>query len=87
MLADGQILGPLSMRNNLGYGPNNAFRYPDTPANDQDYRLKYEQMLGLNLGDYTTICGYSVPTAETIPELAQVLANPADIIYPAVGGK
>jgi hypothetical protein len=69
--SNGELAGPLSIRNG-----NDTSR---THVEDGEalWRFKLENLTGLNLDDYPTICGFSVPSRSTIPELINALDNPA----------
>ena len=96
--ANGLISGPLSFRNNLGYGKSNTFYIPDNPSDSQITRFDIEEVTGDNLNRYSTICGYSVPINNdingatkdqnsTIQGLEDVLIYPNRTIYSPEGGK
>lgn len=94
--SNGQVTGPLSFRNNLGYGPGDIFFAPDSAQTSQETRFDIEETTGYNLNDFNTICGYSVPidvsasyenpSFNSIENLVTVLQSPSDVIY-QVGGK
>ena len=89
VFSNGAITGPLSLRNNIGYGPNNEAGDPNTTTNQQSIvnRLDLEQLLGIDLSGYQTICGYSVSSPDQLNQLKKVLADPGLVIYPADTGK
>jgi hypothetical protein len=80
------MTGPLSWRNSIGYGTEHKFYEPDTADADIQARLKVEAMTGVNLDQFDTICGYSVPQQDTLDNLQQVLDNPS-LVITFQGGK
>ena len=96
--ANGIITGPLSFRNNIGYGKSDTFYSPDNPKNSQITRFDIENETGYNLSMFSTICGYSIPIETSIPNamkdqyssiqgLVDVLNHPNNTIYAPEGGK
>ncbi len=70
ILADGHILGPLSERFNLGYGPRHKIYPPDSSLIFQKHFWRnIENDLGVRIDDpsFRTLCFYNVPSRETIP--------------------
>ncbi|HET9174262.1 MAG TPA: hypothetical protein VFN56_03200 [Candidatus Saccharimonadales bacterium] len=81
MFANGKFSGPLSFRNNIGYGDAHSYASPDNAVDNQRNRLEFEASTKLNLGQFTTVCGFSVPsTAEVMPDLISVLQHPSEVI-------
>jgi hypothetical protein len=69
IFADGYVSGPLSTRNHITYGPGKPQNAPDNPVVGEQNRLAYEQALGVDLGGFATVCGFSVVEQDTIQQL------------------
>jgi hypothetical protein len=86
-IGNNEFTGPLSYRDNMGYGPDDVFIPPDTSNGSETSRLYLEAETGLNLDHFNTICGYSIPEVtegginDTIPDLIEVLRSPGQIVY------
>lgn len=82
ILADGTVSGPLSFRNNIGYGLDHRVVSPDQSLEGKKDRLKIESLLDTNLDQFETICGFDVPPSMIVPQLAQVIQNPVLTFLP-----
>jgi hypothetical protein len=74
-LADGTVLGPLSMLNRIGpdSSQNQEPRTPGEERSDYQNRLSFETATKVNMDDYNNVCAYSVAQPGTLDQLAAVL--------------
>jgi hypothetical protein len=71
-LPDGQILGNLSTRVTLGYGPEHTMQFGDISLEDNLYWLnQWENQTGINMEGFTTVCGFTVINAKTPAHLVK----------------
>ncbi len=82
MFNNGHLSGPLSFHDNLGYGYSHKIISGDNLKVEQQDYLDYEQMFNIDLQNFTSVCGYSVPLPDTVTDLKKVLSNPNDVVYP-----
>ena len=70
VFADGSVTGALTIRNNIGY--ETGMKQPEDIHSSQ-YRLMIESLTGLDLGEFTTICGFAVPDEQSFAVLQSAL--------------
>lgn len=80
VFAGGRVSGALSIRNNTGYGTSRTVISEDIGG--MTARLLMESELGLDLGEVTTVCGFSVPGEQTFKNLQASLDIPGAYVDP-----
>lgn len=79
-LADGHRTGPLSRRNNNTFAERE--NPGDSPRLDQENRLKLEQQLHLNLGEFSTVCMFEIADSTILTALVKAMGHylPAEFV-------
>lgn len=81
LLPNGQVLGILSIRSPRGYGPNHEPQQADVDNGainwDEKWRPVFEKQLGINLSEFSVLCGYTIMDKNTPQELLSGAFHPA----------
>jgi hypothetical protein len=78
-LPDGQILGNLSIRNNLGYGPTKSMQTGDISLQQNiNWVIQKENQLGVKIrGNFNTVCSFTVLDKNTPQQMVIGYDRPA----------
>ncbi|HSH55665.1 MAG TPA: trypsin-like peptidase domain-containing protein [Candidatus Limnocylindrales bacterium] len=77
--ASGNVTGPLSWRNNIGYEEGSIENPRDDLRSAPSFRLEIEDQLKVDTSRFNTLCGFAVDSDETFTDLKNGLDHPVPL--------